>query len=141
VRRVTLDTNEYVSALNGGGKALRLLHMAIDGEIEIAISEPIITETIRVLRERFAWPPYDLLAVRHRLQKIGRIVEPKETLSITEDEPDNRILECADEAGSEFIVSEDRDLLRLEQHRNARIIRAVDMLDVVQRKDKDTPEG
>jgi len=101
VRRVTLDTNEYVSALNGGGKALRLLHMAIDGEIEIAISD----------------------------------------LSITEDEPDNRILECADEAGSEFIVSEDRDLLRLEQHRNARIIRAVDMLDVVHRKDKGTPEG
>ena len=60
--------------------------------------------TVRVLRERFAWPPYDLLAVRHRLQKIGRIVEPKETLSITEDEPDNRILECADEAGSEFMA-------------------------------------
>jgi len=38
VRRVTLDTNEYVSALNGGGKALRVLHMAIYGKIEIAIN-------------------------------------------------------------------------------------------------------
>jgi len=70
VRRVTLDTNEYVSALNGGGKALRVLHMA----------------------EKFDWPPYDLLAARHRIQMIARIVEPKETLGITEDEPDNRIL-------------------------------------------------
>ena len=60
MRRVTLDTNEYVSALNGGGKALRLLHMALNGDIEIAISEPIIAETIRVLREKFEWPPYDL---------------------------------------------------------------------------------
>jgi hypothetical protein len=42
VRRVTLDTNEYVSALNGGIRALRLLHMAIDGGIEIAISDPIM---------------------------------------------------------------------------------------------------
>lgn len=140
MRRITLDTNEYVSALNGGGKALRLLHMAIEGEIEIAISEPIITETIRVLREKFDWPPYDLLAARQRLQKLGRLVEPKETLSITEDEPDNRILECAAEAGSEFIVSEDKDLLRLKQHENARIIRAADMLDMVQGKGKRTPE-
>ena len=49
--RVTLDTNEYVAALNGSRRALRLLHMAIDGTIEIAITEAIIVETIRVLRE------------------------------------------------------------------------------------------
>ncbi len=116
MRRVTLDTNEYVSALNGGAEAKRLLHMAIDGEIEIAISEPIIMETIRVLREKFDWPPYDLLAARQRLEKVGRIVTPMQTLAITADEPDNRILECAAEAGSEFIVSEDKDLLRLKQH-------------------------
>jgi len=53
VKRVTLDTNEYVSALSGGRTALRLLHMALNGGIEIAISEPIIKETVRVLREKF----------------------------------------------------------------------------------------
>ncbi len=93
-----------------------------------------------MLREKFDWPPYDLLAARQRLQKIGRIVEPKVTLSITEDEPDNRILECAAEAGSEFIVSEDNDLLRLKQHGKVLIIRAADMLDVAQGKGKRTPE-
>ena len=139
MRRITLDTNEYVSALNGGAKALRVLHMAIDGEIEIAISEPIIAQTIRVPREKFDWPPYDLLAARQRLQKIARIVEPKETLGITEDEPDNRILECAAEAGSELIVSEDRDLLRLKQYGNVRIIRAADLLALVEGKGKCAP--
>ena len=76
MRRVTLDTNEFVCALSGGGKALHLFHAAIDGEIEIAISEPIISETIRVLREKFAWPPYDLLAARQRLERIGSMVKP-----------------------------------------------------------------
>jgi putative PIN family toxin of toxin-antitoxin system len=128
VTRVTLDTNEYVSALSGGRTALRLLHMALSREIEIAISEPIIKETVRVLREKFDWPPFDLLAARQRLEKIARIVEPKETLSVTEDEPDNRIVECAAEAGSEFIISEDKDLLRLKQHGGARIVRAGDFL-------------
>lgn len=88
-------------------------------------------ETIRVLREKFDWPSYDLLAARQRLERIAIIVEPKETLSITEDEPDNRILECAAESQSEFIVSEDNDLLRLERHGNSRIVTSAEMLRVL----------
>ena len=135
-----MDTNEFVSALSGGGKALHLLHAAIDGEIEIAISEPIISETIRVLREKFAWPPYDLLAARQRLERIGIMVKPQETLSVTDDEPDNRILECAAGSQSEFIVSEDNDLLRLERHGKARIVTSAEMLRVL-RGATTTPEA
>jgi len=49
--KVTLDTNVYVSAFQFGG--MQLLHMAVDGDIEIAVSQPIIEEVIRVLREKF----------------------------------------------------------------------------------------
>jgi uncharacterized protein len=132
VNSVTLNTNEYVSALNGGVKALRLLHMAIDGDIEIAISEPIISETIRALREKFAWLPYDLHDARLRLQRVCRIVQPTLTLSVLADEPDNRILECAATAGSEFIVTEDKAMLRLGQHSGIKIIRASDFLRTLQ---------
>ena len=111
--------------------------MAIDGEIAIALPEPIIAETVRVLREKFNWPPYDLVAARQRLERIGLIVKPKRTLTVTENEPDNRILECAAESGSEFIVSEDNYLLRLEQHGKARIIRLAKMLDILQGKTGD----
>jgi len=134
VRRITLDTNEFVSALSGGGKALQLLHTAIEGEIQIAVSEPIITETIRVLRGKFDWPPYDLLAARQRLERIGRLVKPSTTLSVTEDEPDNRILECAAESDSEFIVTEDNGLLRLKQHGKAQIVTSAEMLEILQRE-------
>lgn len=112
--RATLDTNEYISAFSGG-RALRLLHMAIDGEIEIAISEPIIGETIRVLREKFNWPAYDLHDANLRLRRIARLVEPKGRLTLLADEPDNRILECAAAAGSDYIVTEDRATLRTGQ--------------------------
>jgi putative PIN family toxin of toxin-antitoxin system len=128
VRRVTLDTNEYVSALNGGGKALRLLHMALNGDIEIAISEPIIAETIRVLREKFEWPPYDLHDAALRLRRIARIVQPTVMLAVLADKPDNRILECAAEAGSEFIITEDKAMLRLGQHAGIQIVRVGDFL-------------
>ena len=131
MKRVTLDTNELVSALSGGHRALRLLHMAIDGDIEIAISEPIIVETIRALREKFDWPPHDLLDARQRLEKIGRLVEPKGKLAVVADEPDNRILECAAEAGSEYIVTEDRALLRVKEHAGAKLVTASQFLELV----------
>lgn len=128
MKRVTLDSNEYVSALNGGGRALSLLHMAIEGDIEIAISEPIISETIRVLREKFDWPPYDLFDAGQRLRRIAKLVEPKQTLAVVADEPDNRILECAAEAGSEYIITEDRALLRLRKYGDVKLIRVADFL-------------
>ena len=131
MRRVTLDTNEFVSALIGGAKALFLLHMALDCELEIAISEPIIADTICVLREKFDWPPYDLLAARQRLERIGLIVNPKETLGVTEDEPDNRILECAAESDAEYIITEDNDLLRLKHYGKAQIVTSAEMLRIL----------
>jgi putative PIN family toxin of toxin-antitoxin system len=129
VTRVTLDTNELISAFNFRGKALELIHRAINGEIEIAISEPILQETMRVLRERFEWNPYELRALHDRLIRICKLVEPKFTLAVAADEPDNRILECSQEAGSVFIITEDRALLRIKEHADAKIVRAADFLD------------
>jgi predicted nucleic acid-binding protein len=47
---------------------------------------------------------------------------------VKEDEPDNRILECAAEAGSEFIISADKDLLRLGSYAGAPIMRVANFL-------------
>jgi putative PIN family toxin of toxin-antitoxin system len=128
VTRVTLDTNELISAFNFRGKALELIHRAINGEIEVAISEPILQETMRALRERFEWNPYELRALHDSLMKICKLVEPKRTLAVVADEPDNRILECSEKAGSEFIITEDRALLRVKEHAGAKLVRAADFL-------------
>jgi hypothetical protein len=53
--RITLDSSEYISALQFNGRATRLLRMASDNGIEIAILKPIIAEVIGVFRERFGW--------------------------------------------------------------------------------------
>jgi hypothetical protein len=62
--KVTLGTNTYVSAFQFGG--MRLLHMAVDGHIEIAVSQPVLDELIRVLREKFQWDGYRLQAANSR---------------------------------------------------------------------------
>jgi len=48
VNRVTLDSNVYLSGFVFGGKPKRVLEMAVDGEIEVAVSDPIIQEVRRL---------------------------------------------------------------------------------------------
>ena len=125
--RVTLDTNVYVSAFQFGG--MRLLHMAVNGDIEIAVSQAIIEGVIRVLRDKFRWDGYRLQDAKQQILTFARLVTPAQTLDVVkDDEPDNRILECAAEAGSEFIISADQDLLRLGSYAGASIMRAADFL-------------
>jgi putative PIN family toxin of toxin-antitoxin system len=125
--RVTLDTNVYISAFQFGG--MRLLHMAVNGDIEIAVSQAIIEEVIRVLRDKFGWDGYRLQDAKQQILTFARLVTPAQTLDVVkDDEPDNRILECAAEAGSEFIISADKDLLRLGSYAGASIMRATDFL-------------
>ena len=84
---------------------------------EVAISRPILDEALRILREKFGWSEERLQGAEALMVGFARIVSPSQTLNvIKEDEPDNRILECAAEAGSEYIVSGDKDLHRLGQH-------------------------
>ena len=137
----TLDTNIYVSALVYGGTPLRLLHLAIDGDLDVAVSQPILDETLRILREKFGWSEERVHGATALIVGFARQVSPPQNLNvIKEDEPDNRILECAAEAGSEYIVSGDKDLHRLGQHGNTRIIRVADMLDIIQGKGWRSPE-
>lgn len=127
---VTLDTNIYVSALEFGGVGARLLGMARAGMFRIDVSDAILDELVTVLRDDFAWEGYRLHFAREQLAKLGSLVTPKNTIdAIKEDPDDNRILECALEAGSEFIVTSDKDLLRLGEYGSIRIVKASQLLE------------
>lgn len=129
---VTADSNVYVSALNFPGPPARLLTLAGSGHIRLDTSEEILTETMRVLRLKFDWPAQLTHHWDQKLRKLTNIVKPNITLSVIEyDPPDNRILECALEASSNYIVSADKDLLRLKTFSGAPILRVTDLLKIL----------
>ena len=110
----SLDTSVYIRALHFGGPATVIIGHARTGTIRIDISDAILAETIRVLRDKFQWDCYALQDGRAKLLALGNYVSPTETLHVIREDPaDDRILECAAAAKSDFIVSEDKDLLRL----------------------------
>jgi uncharacterized protein len=127
----TLDTSVYIRALHFGGPATLITGHARAGNIRVDISDEILAETIRVLRDKFQWDGYSLQDARGKLLALGNHVSPTEILHVVKEDPaDDRVLECAATAKSDFIVSEDKDLLRLGQFGNARIVSVRDFINL-----------
>lgn len=129
-KRIVCDTNILVSALVfPGGSPDKVVALARMGKVDLHISPFILNEFKKVLEEKFNYSEGEIRKRSQRIINISTIVEPREHVStIKEDEPDNRILECAIEAKADFIVSGDKHLLSLKEFQGIPIIRATELV-------------
>lgn len=121
--RVVFDTNIFMSALIfPGSKAEDVMIRIIDGEDALVISTEIIDEVLTVLARKFSKDAEALSRVAVNLANLGEFVRPVERLKVFEDEPDNRILECAVAGNAEAIVTGDKAMLMMKKHQNIKIL-------------------
>ena len=129
--KVVLDTNVLISAILFGGKPRQILERAIRGEIRLCLSEPILEELKGVLqRSKFDYSPEMIQFILTGLTGIADFVNPSETINVVlEDPDDNRILECAVEAGTNYVITGDFHLLKLSRYRNIGVVNVVGFLE------------
>jgi uncharacterized protein len=128
--RVVFDTNIFISALAiPGGQAERALDAAITGKIQLCISKAIVQEVLDVLANKFSRSAEALSRTAIFLAELGEIVTSDRRLVILDDDPDNRILECAVEGRAEVIVTGDRAMLKLRTFEGIRIVTLRHFLD------------
>ncbi|MFI5248060.1 MAG: putative toxin-antitoxin system toxin component, PIN family [Nitrospirales bacterium] len=127
--RVVFETNIYISALAiPGGNAEEAYLEAVRGAFDLSTSVGILTETARVLQTKFDWAEDKVREAVQTISQMAIVLRPRPTLHILDDEPDNRILECAIAAQAEFVVSGDRHLLALKHHADITMISLADFL-------------
>lgn len=96
------------------------------------ISEDILAEVTRVLRDKFGWSEEALSLARDRIADFTERVTPAQRVDvITEDPADNRILECAIEGKSDYLVTRDNHLLKPKSFGGVEMIKVADFLRVV----------
>jgi putative PIN family toxin of toxin-antitoxin system len=131
VLRVTADSNIYISALNFGGLPDQILDLARSGVIQVAMSQAIVEEVSRVLRDKFGWKEDAIALAQTQISGFTERVEPSMRVdAVKEDPTDNRILECAAAANSDYLVTGDRHLLKLGRFGSARIVRPAEFLEI-----------
>ena len=129
----TFDSNIFVSALNYDGIPRRILNLAREGKIRLDISDGIYLETARVLYEKFKWSEADVNTLRDLLAGFANRVEPTERLTVVKDDPDDdKIVECAVAAASDYLVTGDRHILKLGSHGKTKIVRPAEFPAVAQ---------
>ena len=94
--RIVADTNVYISALNFAGTPDEVLALGRAGIVEVFISPAILEEIEGVLRRKFRWTSPRVREAVRAIRSFALLVHPEESVNVVrEDEPDNRILECA----------------------------------------------
>ena len=119
-----MDTNVLISALMFGGNPRLILEKVIRGDIELYLSEALISELGEVLkRPKFGLPLSIVNQILSELSAISELFRPSRSIyKVKVDPADNRILECAIDAKAEFIVSGDKHLLDLKEFKSIRIV-------------------
>jgi putative PIN family toxin of toxin-antitoxin system len=134
--KAVFDTNIFVSALAiPGGQAERAIDLVIDTRVNLCISKQIIHEVLGVLAQKFSKGPEELSRTAVFLSELGALIVPGEKLTVLDDEPDNRILECAVTGHADVIVTGDRAMLTLKKYQEIRIISLRQFLDEISIRD------
>jgi hypothetical protein len=128
--RVVLDTNVFVtSLLSRKGAPSKDLDEWRAGKYLLVTSPSIISEIRRVLtapriRKRYRIGEQEIEQLIDLLKKEAVIVPGSATVKgvIPRDPEGDKFLACAVDAGADFIVSGDRHLLDLGEHRGIPII-------------------
>lgn len=134
--RITIDTNILVSALGWNGAEASVVEMVLESKLELYLSTEILSEFFRVVKyPKFRFADSEIDGFIGRLLSNSVIVNPSQSVKVIIDDPaDNKILECALEGKSEFIISGDRHLLSLGEYEGIKILRAVDFLKVLDKE-------
>ncbi len=108
--------------MNFAGTADEVLALGRAGVIEVFISPPILEEIEGVLLRKFRWAAPRVREAVRAIRSFAVLVTPEESVDVVrEDEPDNRVLECALAASANVIVTGDQHLLKLKRFRSVLI--------------------
>lgn len=122
--RVVLDTNVFLSGIHWTGDSHQVLRAWFTGKF-ILVSSPEINEElfaqikdfkIQMESEEISW--WETAIIEKSV-----IVEPKTKLNIVkEDKDDDKFIEAAFEGNCDYIVSQDKHLLKLKEYSGIKIL-------------------
>ena len=122
---ITFDTNVLLSAtLWNGSVAQKLLFELIKQEVKIYSTIEILSEYQEVLKRDFDFSDQELSEIMEKIFAFITLVKPTKRVILVKDDPDDdKIIECALESNSMYIITYDKHLLNLKEYHGIRIIK------------------
>jgi putative PIN family toxin of toxin-antitoxin system len=131
--KVVIDTNVFVSSVFGGLPG-QVVGLWFDGRLTLCLSEPVVTEYQRVLREIGATDEAEERALIEAFasgEGVLYTADPPAIESVSPDPDDDKFLECALELEADRVVSGDSDLLELKSYMGIPILTPRELLEQI----------
>jgi putative PIN family toxin of toxin-antitoxin system len=128
--KITVDTNFLISATQWDySVSHKLLQKLIRNNAEIFATKEILDEFIEVLKRDFLYTDEESNTLLERVIQFIILVTPSEKVDIVKEDPDdNKVIECAVESNSEYIISYDNHLLKIKEYRGIKVVRPEEAL-------------
>jgi putative PIN family toxin of toxin-antitoxin system len=121
--KVVIDTNVFISGIFWKGQSNKVLNLWREGKITPVVSADMLSEFTRVMNDFKIQLPEDM--IKEWVNLILRnsiLVEPKEKLAVVKDDPkDDMFIEAAVTGNVEYIISQNKHLLKLKSYKRIRI--------------------
>ena len=119
--KIVLDTNVLINGFKDEySYEKKIIDAVIAGEIEAFANKQTLRENKLIASQLIDSDDY-----RHDLDnlfaQINWVVNRRQ-IRVVSDPQDNKILESAVEAGAEFLITSDNDLLRLDEYQGIKIV-------------------
>lgn len=130
--RIVVDTNVWVSALIFGGNAETVARLFVDRAVLVVVSEELLTELKRIVSHKFQPFVSQLAVLEASLRKDAEWVRlGTQTVTISRDPDDNKVIETALVGGCSYLISGDNDLLSIKQFEDITIMNPADFLELL----------
>lgn len=135
--KIVLDTNVLISGTFWTGDSFKILNKIDKEEIELIISEDLIKEYEKIINsdeiiEKITDKKLILNKVVQKVINNSVIVEPKQKFNVVKDDAkDNKIIEAAIEGKADYIISQDKHLLKLKSYQGIKIISPEEFLEIL----------
>jgi putative PIN family toxin of toxin-antitoxin system len=129
---LVLDTNVVVSALlKPQGLEDQVLRLGLVGKARLCVSPAVLAEYVLVLsRPKFKLQSQEVNSALSKLQQASTVVHPAFALKLCRHEPDNRFLECAEAAASDYLVTGNTRHFPRE-YKNTKVVTARQFLELL----------
>ena len=131
--KIVIDTNVFVSSFFWGGYPREVFERVINGFDELYITDEILKEIMSVMSgNKFDVNKNEIEDYIRIIEKYSKnIVSRNIPESISRDKSDDKILQCGLDGNVDYIITGDKDLLVLKEHKTIKIINPKDYLEIV----------
>jgi putative PIN family toxin of toxin-antitoxin system len=105
VIRVVVDANVFISALVFGGVPQQVFDLIQFEGHSLYVSQSIMDEVTGTLLRKFSWTLQEIKAFLPPLWQRCSRIKPTVRVQVCSDPDDNHVLECAEEAMADFLIT------------------------------------